>query len=71
MNRLICLTQINFNIYTRILKERLRKLVESKLEQRQMVLRSEKETNDNVVVLGNIIKRAVEEGEDLFPTFID
>lgn len=69
--RPICLAQTSFKIYTRILEKRLRNHIEPILEEEQAAFRQNRQTGDNIYIIRSIIERKIEEGEELYLTFID
>lgn len=69
--RAICLAQTSYKLYTRILEKRLRVYVEQRLEEEQAAFRPERQTNDNIYIIRNLIERKIEEGGEMFLVFID
>lgn len=69
--RAICLAQTSYKLYTKILEKRLRQCLEQSLEEEQAAFRPERQTNDNIFIVRNLIERTIEKGEEMFLIFID
>lgn len=69
--RAICLSSIPFKIYTRIIERRLRNEIENKMEEEQAAFRKNRQTNDHICVVREVIGKMIEKGRSLYLTFLD
>lgn len=69
--RPICLSSVVYKLYTRILEQRLRRLVEHDLEEEQAGFRPGRQTQDHIFSLRMAVEKAWDRGRRLFLAFLD
>lgn len=69
--RAICITSTLFKMYTKIIENKLRNEVATKLEEEQAAYMKGKQTQDHISIVRKVIESATEQGKELYLVFVD